>query len=113
VDFDINSMTLGELEDLEDALTSMGVITPDNPFEELFAPKLDADGNPLPKPVPLKVTRAMAWIIARREDPSLTLEQTRRFTMADITGEPARPTTRTAPKSSKRGARSQSSTAGR
>ena len=69
IDFDPESLTLGEMEDIEEA---SGVV-----FGELItmfeSQKLSTRG-----------LRAVMWILLRREDPDLTFEATRDLTVADI-----------------------------
>lgn len=55
-ELDINSLTLKEIEDIEDTI--------DLPLSELFSGKKSAKG-----------LRALAWIIERRTNPGFTYEQ--------------------------------------
>lgn len=70
IDIDIDGMTLGEMELVED-LTGLG---------------LDQIGEVMAKPGPkVKVLAALAFVVKRRTDPDVTLEQVKnmRITLAD------------------------------
>ena len=69
LELDVNRFTLAELEDLEEA-TGMS-------FVQLGERLQSGD-------YPIKLLRALVWILRRRTDPGFTLEDARELSLGDI-----------------------------
>lgn len=72
MNFDINQLELGELEDIEE-------VTGINP------------GALEGKALPVKMMTAIAWVLKRRDDPAFTLEQARRIKVVELLEETPSP----------------------
>ncbi len=69
LELDVNRFTLAELEDLEEA-TGMSFIQ--------LGERLQTGEYPI------KLLRALVWILRRRSDPTFTLEEARSLQLGDI-----------------------------
>jgi hypothetical protein len=83
--FSVNDITVGDMEDIEE-------ITGES-FEDVIE-KLSAGGDKLR--VPLKVIKAIVFVVKRQSDPDFTLDQARRVKFSELEleleGAPADPT---------------------
>lgn len=74
IQIDANSLTMGDLEDLETALGE--------PVGRMLA-KLEKDQATFAD-FTMKELNALVWVLGRREDPALTLEQVRQVRLVDM-----------------------------
>lgn len=88
LELDVNRFTLAELEDLEEA-TGMS-------FVQLGERLQSGD-------YPIKLLRALVWILRRRSDPAFTLEDARALHLGDISFQDETPNRAARRASSKRG----------
>lgn len=77
IQIDMNSLSLRETVDIE-AVAGVAI----NEVSRLFQRAVDSKGEDAP---PMRVLAAVVWIIARRDDPSLTFEDVLDTKVADLT----------------------------
>lgn len=85
--FSVDSLTVGDLEDLEE-ISGMG-------FDELLG-KLSSAGENGRIGLPLKVLKALVFVVYRAENPSFTLEDARKVRVSELevvlaNGDPTEP----------------------
>lgn len=73
--FSVADITVGDMEDIEE-------ITGE-PFEDVIE-KLSAGGENGKLRVPLKVIKAIVFVVKRQSDPDFTLEQARRVKFSEL-----------------------------